>query len=76
MWPYWIFDQEFNASYGAATQLGRLQAALDDVAAHVPDDAETTRFLLDVTIKRNGREPVVYVLTSKERISTTHEEVH
>lgn len=75
VWPYWIFDQETTASYGAATQLARLQAALDDVAAHVPDDAETTRFLLDVTVRRNGREPVVYHLTSKERIASPHDEV-
>ena len=74
--PYWPFDQEMTASYGAATQLQRLQAALDDVAAHVPEDAETTRFLLDVTVRRNGREPVVQHLVSRERIATTHEEVH
>lgn len=72
---YWVFDQEMAASYGAATQVQRLQAALDDVAAHVPEDAETTRFLLDVTVRRNGREPVVQHLMSRERIVTTHEEV-
>jgi len=74
--PYWVFDRESNAAYGSATQLQRLQSALDDVAAHVPEDVETTRFLLDVTVRRNGREPVVHRLTSRERIATTHQEVH
>jgi hypothetical protein len=65
--PYWIFDQEMHASYGARTQLWRLQGALDDVAIHIPNDAETRRFVLDVTVRRNGREPVVHQLTSRER---------
>jgi hypothetical protein len=73
--PFWVFDREMNASYGASTQLARLQLALDDVATHVNDDAETLRFDLDVTMKRNGREPVVHHLQSRERISTTREEV-
>lgn len=68
--PYWIFDQEMHASYGAATQLARLSAALDDLAGHVPaaEDVETRRFILDVTVRRNGREPVVHELTSRERV--------
>jgi hypothetical protein len=74
--PLWIFDREMNAAYGAATQLGRLQAALDDVATHIPEDAETLRLDLDVTIRRNGRDPVVHHLQSKERIATTRDEVH
>ena len=67
--PYWVFDREMHASYGAATQLARLQAALDDLAAHVSpsDDLETRRFVLDVTVRRNGREPVVHHLVSPER---------
>jgi hypothetical protein len=65
--PYWVFDQEMHASYGAATQLVRLQHALDDLAAHVPEDDETRRFVLEVTVRRNGREPVLHRLTSRER---------
>jgi hypothetical protein len=65
--PYWIFDQDMHASYGAGTQLWRLQGALDDVATHIPNDAETRRFVLDVTVKKNGHEPVVHQLTSRER---------
>ena len=62
-----MFDTERSASYGIDAQLARLQRALDDVAAHTPDDADTRRFLLDVTVRRNGREPYVVHLTSAER---------
>lgn len=62
-----IFDTEVSAHYGANAMLARLQAALDDVSAHATDDAETRRFLLDVTIRRNAREPYVVHLASAER---------
>jgi hypothetical protein len=65
--PFWPFDRETHASYGAATQLVRLQRALDDVAAHIPEDAETRRLVLDVTIRRNGREATTVQLVSRER---------
>ena len=67
--PYWIFDQEMHASYGAGTQLSRLTGALDDLATHIPatDDLDTRRFILDVAVRRNGREPVIHELTSRER---------
>lgn len=61
------FDTETSAKYGADATLARLQAALDDVATHTADDADTRRFLLDVTVRRNGREPYVVHLTSAER---------
>jgi hypothetical protein len=68
--PIWIFDQEMHASYGAAAQLSRLQAALDHLATHTAatDDVETHRFALDVVVRRNGREPTVHRLTSRERL--------
>ncbi len=62
-----IFDATFHASYGAAAQLARLQAALDDVASHVTEDAETRSLALDVTVRKNGREPTVVHLVSRER---------
>jgi hypothetical protein len=67
--PYWLFDQEMHAPYGASTQLARLSSALDDLASHVSiaDDLETRRFVLDVTVRRNGREPVAHQLASHER---------
>lgn len=61
------FDAEISAKYAVDAQLTRLQAALDDVATHVPDDVETKRFLLDVTVRKNGREPYVVHLASAER---------
>lgn len=62
-----VFDREIHASYGARTQLVRLQGALDDVASHIDADSETTRLHLDVTIRRNGREPEVHHLSSRPR---------
>lgn len=62
-----LFDTEVSAPYGANATITRLEAALDDVATHMPDDAETRRLLLDVTVRRNGREPYVVHLASGER---------
>lgn len=62
-----FFDTEVSAHYGAAAVVSRLRAALDDLAAHTPDDAETRRFLIDVTVRRNAREPYVVRLASAER---------
>jgi hypothetical protein len=60
-------DTRVFAAYGADTQLARLGRALDDVATHVPDDAETVRFVARVTVWRNGREPVTSTLESQAR---------
>lgn len=62
-----VFDVEIPASYGSATQLARLDAALDDISRHVPDDNDTRRFLLEVTIRRNGREPYTVHLAGPDR---------
>jgi hypothetical protein len=59
-----IFDTTIHASYGADAQLARIKAALDDVAAHVPEDSETRALVADVTVRKNGKEPVVIQLTS------------
>jgi hypothetical protein len=61
------FDTPFEASYGQAAALSRMQAALDDVAEHIEADAETRRLIVDATVKRNGREPVVVRLQSPNR---------
>jgi hypothetical protein len=55
------------ASYGADAQLARLQRALDDVAVHEPEDAETERFVARVAVWRNGRGPSAVVLESAHR---------
>jgi hypothetical protein len=60
-------DTRVFASYGADTQLARLQRALDDVADHVPEDGETTRLRADVLVRRNGRGAVAHTLVSHDR---------
>jgi hypothetical protein len=62
-----IFDQPIHASYGAAAQLARFQAALEHVVAALDHDAETTRLLLDVVVRKNGRAPYVVHLASRAR---------
>jgi hypothetical protein len=60
-------DNRVFASYGLDTQLARLQRALDDVVDHIPEDAETTRLGAEVSVSKNGREPVTIVLLSRAR---------
>jgi hypothetical protein len=62
-----VFDLEWAAAYGEAAQLARWQGALDDVFAHTTDDAETKRLVLDVVVRKNGREPHTVTLESAER---------
>jgi hypothetical protein len=57
----------FFAAYGADAQLARLQRALDDVARHEPEDAETQRFVARVRVWRNGRGPSTVMLESADR---------
>lgn len=57
------FDVEIHASYGADAQIARWRAALDDVATHLEDDAETSALVLVVTVRRNGGEPETETLT-------------
>jgi hypothetical protein len=58
-------DATVKAHYGAETQLGALQAALDWVAAHAVDDAETVAWLADVTTQTNGHPPARVHLESR-----------
>jgi hypothetical protein len=44
-----------HASYGLSAQLFRLQAALDDVASHIPDDTQTRALVAVVQASHNGR---------------------
>lgn len=62
-----VFDVEWAASYGEAAQLARWQGALDDVFEHTADDAETKRLVLEIVVRKNGREPHTVTLTSAER---------
>lgn len=49
-------DTYVHASYGLEAQLFRLQFALQDVASHVPGDAQTEAFVALVDTVKNGRE--------------------
>jgi hypothetical protein len=49
-------DTYIHASYGLEAQLFRLQFALRDVAAHIPDDHETEALVAVVDTVKNGRE--------------------
>ena len=62
-------DERIFASYGVDTQLARLQRALDDVVAHVPEDGERRRLRADVRVWKNGRPPSTVTLTSHARKS-------
>lgn len=59
------FDATIHASYGSDAQVQRLQAALLDVAAHIPHDAETRALVLEVSVRKNGREPITFELDAK-----------
>ncbi len=60
-------DLTVHAAYGEAAQLQRLQAALDDVARHVPEDHETCALQARVTANRNGHDADELVLRSAPR---------
>jgi hypothetical protein len=55
-----LFGVTIHASYSAAAQVERWHAALDDVAAHLADDAETKELHLELVVRKNGHEPVTY----------------
>ncbi|HEX3773980.1 MAG TPA: hypothetical protein VHV51_05910, partial [Polyangiaceae bacterium] len=50
-------DRYVHASYGLEAQLYRLQFALRDVAAHIPEDHETLALVAVVDTIKNGRDP-------------------
>ena len=61
------FGITMHASYSAAAQVERWRAALEDVAAHLGEDAETRQLHLELVVRRNGREPVTYTFDAKPR---------
>jgi hypothetical protein len=56
-WRLNTLGVSMHASYGLSTQLFRLQAALEDVASHIPDDAQTRAVVAVVRASHNGRPP-------------------
>ena len=61
------FDTPIHASYGSEAQLARLRMALDDVALHTAADADTLELVLEIAVRRNGREPVKVRMVSARR---------
>jgi hypothetical protein len=57
-------DERVFASYGVDAQLARLQRALDDVAHHLDEDAETVGLRANVVVRKNGRDPYEVSLLS------------
>lgn len=64
LWPGHTFR---HATYGLDAQLFRLQAALDDVASHIPNDLETRRLIAVAQVQKNGRAAGVVRLSSARR---------
>ena len=62
-----VLTKPVHARYGLEGQLYRLQYALRDVLAHIPDDAETTGLVASVTTRKNGRDPKIVRLEAKRR---------
>ena len=63
-----VVDEEVFAAYGIDTQLARLQRALDDVADHLDEDAETQALRAEVTFRRNGHPNETRTLVSHARL--------
>lgn len=54
-WPLSALGASVPAKYGLAAQLFRLQAALDDVVSHIPEDTRTQALVAEVEATHNGR---------------------
>jgi len=53
-YPLNVLDRSVHARYGLAAQLFHLQAALDDVVRHLPEDRATLALVAKVDTLRNG----------------------
>jgi len=64
--PLYVLGQSVHAPYGLDAQLFRLQAALEDVVRHTPEDTRTLALVAEVETARNGRPgPVVRLRADK-----------
>lgn len=52
--PLNVLETSMHARYGLDAQLFHLQAALDDMVRHIPDDASTLALVAKVDTIRNG----------------------
>ena len=65
-YPLDTLDTSLHAPYGLSGQLFHLQAALEDVAAHIPDDTRTLALVAEVeTIKNQQPGPSVQLRAEK-----------
>jgi hypothetical protein len=62
-----VLEKPVHAKYGLDGQLFRLEHALADVLAHIPDDAETTGLVVSVGTLKNGRFPTTVRLEAERR---------
>lgn len=62
--PLARLDTYVGASYGVDAQLYRLERAMEDVLAHIPDDTETTGLVARVEARRNGRKAELVQIVS------------
>ena len=53
--PLDVLETSVHARYGLAAQLFHLQAALDDVVQHLPDDTTTLALVARVDTLQNGK---------------------
>jgi hypothetical protein len=51
--PLDTLDTDLHAPYGLSAQLFHLQAALEDVAAHIPNDMRTRALVAEVETSKN-----------------------
>ena len=63
-----VLDVQVRTTDTEATVLARVQAALDDVARHTPDDRETVALVASVTLRSNGRDAREVRLASPRRL--------
>jgi len=62
-----VLEKPVHAKYGLDGQLFRLEQALADVLAHIPEDAETTGLIASVGTLKNGRFPTTVRLEAERR---------
>lgn len=60
-----VLNREVHAAYGLEAQLFHLQAALEDVAAHLDGDHATVALIAKVRASYNGRQTVERVLEAR-----------
>jgi len=65
-YPLDTLDTSLHAPYGLAAQLFHLQAALDDMASHIPLDTRTLALVAEIeTVKNQQPGPVVRLRAEK-----------